>query len=143
MEVPKPVRKKARRPGFQKFGNKKIVHRGHSFASKFEAQIFDHLRMLELGGELQDLKCQPHVFLTDARIEMIPDFTAIEIKSGRRIYFEAKGFETSDWRIKLKLWGVYGPAPLRIYKMVRGGFMMTDCVIPKGKVEIPEARSDS
>lgn len=136
-QVPKPVRKsrKSTRPGFQKYRNTKVKHLGYSFASKFEAKIFDHLRQLVMAGELQDLKCQPHVFLTDARIEMIPDFSALETKSGRRIYFEAKGFETSDWRIKLKLWGHYGPAPLRVFKMVAGGFMMAQEVIPKDRVD--------
>lgn len=128
MQFPKPTRKKQFHG--PEFKNVHVKHAGRSFASKFEAKIFDHLRQLEMAGEIRDLKCQPHVFLTDARIEMIPDFSAVEMKTERVLYFEAKGFETSDWKIKLKLWGVYGPGPLRIFRMARGGYSEVE-VLPK------------
>lgn len=86
-----------------------------SFASKLESALYDLLCLMEKAGEITNIKCQDHVYLTDARIQMIPDFRAYDIKLNTVVYYEAKGFETAVWRIKRKLWAYYGPGPLRIY----------------------------
>ena len=98
-----------------KYGSKKISHSGYSFASKLEAALFDLLKLRQMAGEISDVKCQDHIHLTRARIQMIPDFKFFDIKTQTIMWAEAKGFQTSDWRIKRKLWTVYGPGPLEIW----------------------------
>lgn len=115
-----------------KYGAKKITHHsGRSFASKLESALYDYLLFLEKAGEIAGLACQPHVFLTDARIEMIPDFAAT--KDGAIIYFEAKGFETDTWRLKRRLWKVYGPGRLQVFKGTASKLTMVEEIIPSGE----------
>lgn len=107
LELVKP--KKAHKYGAVKTQRK---HPGLSFASKLEGEVYDYLLLLQKAGEITRIKIQPHVFLTKARIEMIPDFLVIE--NGEEIYVEAKGFQNDVYRIKRRLWKHYGPAPLRV-----------------------------
>ena len=103
---------------------------GYSFASKLEATLFDYLKMLEAGGALKGLRVQPKVYLTKARVGMIPDFYG-EL-DGEPTYFEAKGFETEVWLIKKKLWEFYGPAPLQVFRYCkRNGVKLWDTVVVK------------
>lgn len=99
-----------------KYGNKKVEHAGYSFASKGEAGLFDELKLQEAAGEIRDIKVQDTVYLTLARILYKPDYTFIRCSTQEREWAEFKGFETSDWRIKLRLWHHYGPGILTIYK---------------------------
>jgi len=114
-----------------KYGAKKTTHAGLSFASQLEADVYDLLVWFVSKKKLRALRCQPHVFLTDARIEMIPDFSAFDLSLGELVYYEAKGFETATWRLKKKLWRVYGPGRLRIYMTDRGELKMVEEIIPK------------
>lgn len=98
-----------------KYSNKKISHSGYSFASKLEAALFDHLKLREQAGFIADLKVQDTVYLTEARIMYKPDFRFFNLESERNEWAESKGFETSDWRIKRRLWECYGPGKLWIY----------------------------
>lgn len=94
-----------------KYGNTRVGN----FSSKLEKAVYDVLVNRELSGELRDIKTQQHVRLTRANILYIPDFSAIEVDSGRTIYVEAKGMETQSWRIKKRLWKYYGAGPLEIW----------------------------
>lgn len=99
-----------------KYGaKKKISHSGFSFASKLEAALYDQLRMLEMAGEISDIKCQDVVYLTDARIMMKPDFRYLNRVKNQMEWAEAKGFQTTDYRIKRRLWEHYGPGPLHVW----------------------------
>ncbi len=98
------------------YGSKRVTHAGRSFASKLEAAVFDLLALREKVGEIRNLKCQVHVYLTAARIVSIPDFQFEFAETGEIAWAEAKGFETDVWRIKKRLWGHYGPGPLEIWK---------------------------
>jgi hypothetical protein len=89
---------------------------GHSFASKLEGSLYEQLLLRVKAGELKNLKCQVQVRLTDAAIILKPDFSAEDAKTGQTIYIEAKGYETPEWRIKVRLWEYYGPGPLEIWK---------------------------
>lgn len=99
-----------------KYSNKKVELDGHSFASKLEASVFSILKNQENLGEIEILQCQDHVYLTDARILYVADFKAKDVKTGEVYWIESKGFETSDWRIKYRLWKYYGPGTLVIYR---------------------------
>jgi len=116
--------------GGHKYGAKRIDHAGFSFASKGEAALYDVLKVLEKGGELTDIKCQDVVYLTDARIMYKPDFRVLDRKNNRLEWHEFKGFETSDWRIKRRLWKYYGPGPLHIWGGSHKNPTLRETVIP-------------
>jgi hypothetical protein len=115
-----------------KFRAKRIEHVGRSFASKLEAAVFDILRLREMAGEIEILQCQAQVLLTDAEIRCIPDFKCKHRASGEIFYVEAKGFESERWPIIKKLWKVYGPAPLTVYKGTYKNPQINETILPKG-----------
>jgi hypothetical protein len=95
----------------QKMGNTKVTHHGMSFASKLEAAVYDLITGMD---GVTDIKQQVHVYMTDARIGYIPDFSFI--LNGELCFAEAKGFETDVFKIKKRLWKHYGAGKLYIYK---------------------------
>lgn len=113
----------------------KQVSGGRTFASKLEGNLYQLLNLRVRGGELKDLKCQVHVYLTSARIHMIPDFSAIDTKTNELEYYEGKGFETPVWRIKRKLWKYYGWGPLFVYKAQGNALVLHETIIPKCEEE--------
>ena len=95
-----------------KYGNKKTVVGGISFDSKAEARRYQDLKWLERAGEIKGLKLQPEY-------ELIPpfrkaghsyrhtvyraDFEYYDVKKGRVIVEDTKGFKTDVYRLKKKL----------------------------------------
>jgi uncharacterized protein DUF1064 len=112
-----------------KYNNQRVANDFHSFSSKLEKALYDFLVLREKNGEITELKCQVSVHLTDAEILYKPDFSFFE--NGKLRFCEAKGFETSDWRIKRRLWEYYGPAPLEIYKGSANNFVLHEIIVPK------------
>lgn len=97
----------------QKYGNKKTIsHDGYSFSSQLEAAVYHMLKDTFIGCEI---KTQDSVYLTKAKILYKPDFR-VTVSEDSYEWYEAKGFETTDWRIKRRLWIHYGPGKLHIYK---------------------------
>lgn len=90
--------------------NKYRAKRVGNFSSKLEASVYAYLEAQE---DVSEIKCQQKVYLTEARILYIADFSYL--RCGKLTYGEAKGVETATWRLKKKLWKFYGPAPLEIY----------------------------
>jgi len=100
-----------------------------SIAEKDYAQV---LLALEKSGEISDIRRQEMVKLSAANIGYKPDFSYTE--DGRRIYVDVKGFETPEFRLKARLWRVYGPGPLRIVKRGKGdNFITVKEIMPKLK----------
>lgn len=85
---------------------------GRRFDSGLERQVGYDLCVRLHAGEIEDLKFQQTTYLTDARISWRIDFSYVE--DGMFWFHEAKGFEDNVYRLKLKLFKVYGTAPLRI-----------------------------
>ena len=82
------------------------------FDSKFEAHIAYELCVRQRAGEIKDLKFQVTAHMTEADITWCIDFCYTE--KGELIYHEAKGDPTGEYKLKLKLYKVYGPARIRI-----------------------------
>lgn len=99
-----------------KYHNQKVLREGIVFSSLLEADVYLFLKRLETQGRLKKLHLQPKVYLTLSRILYKPDFYCEGHLPHESFYVEAKGFETSVWKMKKKLWMDYGPAPLQIYK---------------------------
>ena len=113
---------------------KKVSRAGYSFASKAEARLFDYLKLREKAGEISDLKTQPQVYLTKARILFKPDFSFTE--NGKTVYAEMKGFETAIWRIKRRLWKAgYGPGRLQVFRPRKHDVWMSDEIIPLEEIQ--------
>lgn len=116
----------------EKYGNRKQELAGHSFDSKLEKGLFDLLSLQASGGELRDLTHHPKtVYLSEARVIYKPDFSFINCATSEEEWAEAKGFETSDWRIKRRLWISYGPGKLHIYKGSAGRLTLIETLEPK------------
>lgn len=98
--------------GLNKYGNSRI----NGFSSKLEAAVYAQLCLMERGGLIREIKCQQSVYLTEARIQYISDFSVFDVSKNCTVWVEAKGFETDVWKIKLRLWKHYGPGPLQIWK---------------------------
>lgn len=118
--------------GWHKYKAKRIKTRdGHAFASKLEGSLYEQLCLRVNAGEFHSLKCQVQVYLTDAKILMKPDFSALDTTNDETIYFEAKGIETDVWRIKRRLWEYYGPGRLEVYKGTYRNVELYEIIIPK------------
>jgi hypothetical protein len=113
---------------FGKYNAKRVSHAGYSFASKLESGLFDLLKLFEASQRIKDIKVQQTIYLTEARIRYIADFSVFDLERNELVFWEAKGVETPEWRLKLKLYKVYGPAPLNIF---RGHEIPIELVIPK------------
>ncbi len=96
--------------------NKFRAVRTNGFASKFESAVHDVLVIRERAGEIRNIKMQQGVNLLGG-IRWKIDFSFEEKARAWSIaYAEAKGVETADYRIKLKLFKADPPAPLEIWK---------------------------
>lgn len=89
---------------------------GYSFASKLEASVFSILKNRENIGNIKILQVQDHVYLTKARVTYVPDFKCLDLKLNEEFWVEAKGMEGPRWPTIKKLWKVYGPGKLEIWK---------------------------
>lgn len=104
-------------------GNKKVILDGKTFDSLKEAQRYSELRLLQIAGEIRDLKCHVEFELIPAQFEpgtvgkrggihkgkcierackYIADFTYYT-KDGEYVVEDSKGFREEDYRIKRKL----------------------------------------
>jgi predicted nuclease of restriction endonuclease-like RecB superfamily len=100
------------------------------FDSRGERDCYLYLLALEQAGEIKILGRQEKVYLTDAKILMKPDFKIMDLKKNCIVWVEFKGFETTDYNIKKRLWEYYGPGPLRVFKGGAKTMKMVDEVIP-------------
>jgi hypothetical protein len=105
---------------FNRYRQKYNAKPTNGFPSRLEAALYDQLLLKEKLGEIRNIKRQQSVVLQeggkDQRIAWKVDFSAEEAPLWRVAYFEAKGVETLDYRLKLKLWRAKRPAPLEIWK---------------------------
>lgn len=113
---------------FTNFKNKKHSLDGHSFSSKLEASIYS---LIKTNQRVELVQVQDHIYLTDARILFIPDFKIKNLETGEFEWIEAKGIETDVYRIKRRLWKVYGPGRLEIWKGSHQRPFLHETIIPK------------
>lgn len=116
-----------------KYNNKKVECDGYSFASKLEASVYSILKNRENLGEIKIVQVQDHIYLSDARITYVPDFKCLDVKSGDNFWVEAKGFQGPRWPTIKKMWKVFGPGKLEIY---RGNYkrpFLDKIIVPEAK----------
>jgi hypothetical protein len=103
---------------------------GRSYDSTAERDYRAYLNLLVQAGEVVAIREQPVIDLV-AGISYRPDFHVIErvppqlgdadgaetpVFVTREAWIDVKGVETETFRLKAKLWSVFGPGPLRIVK---------------------------
>jgi hypothetical protein len=90
------------------------------FPSKLEKAVYIKLLDQQMCGLISDLKRQQTVILQEGkretRIAWRLDFSFVNRETGALEYAEAKGVETGEYKLKLKLWRANPPAPLSIWK---------------------------
>lgn len=100
----------------KKMGNKMTQCReGHHHRSKLEASVCALLHLRLKAGEIGQIKIEDHLYLTNAKIGYVVDFRCTR-PDGRIFWVEAKGHPNDTWPIKKKLWKIYGPGLLEIWK---------------------------
>lgn len=89
-----------------KYGAQKKEYNGRLYDSKHEAGIAQEIELLRKSGEVVKVEPQRTYDLLGINKTRIcthrPDFT-VTFKDGHKEVWEAKGFPTPVWQIKLKL----------------------------------------
>ena len=95
-----------------KYGNTKTCFDGIVFDSKAEVERYMELRLLERAGEIKDLQRQTPFLLqpsfkkhgkTYREIKYIADFTYFDVRKGKNVVEDVKGYRTEVFRLKKKL----------------------------------------
>lgn len=132
--------KKPRQPGRKRIQFKRTDRDGRNFPSELQADVYSFLKALEACGELSEIEHEVVAYLTDAEVSWRVDFRVYDHRLGERVWVEAKGVWQPEQLVKLKLWRVYGPGRLRVFKRVTkkadrsGGFrvgLMEREIIPR------------
>lgn len=96
--------------GYSKYGAKKTVVDGITFASKKEAKRYDELKLLLKSGVITDLILQPRFILQDKCVVRGEKLRAIEyvgdfqyMYNGELIVEDVKGVLTEVFKLKSKL----------------------------------------
>jgi hypothetical protein len=89
-----------------KYGNRKTVMDGITFASAKEARRYSELKLLERTGWIADLKVQPRFPITVCGIKVctyVADFQYRDLGVDALIVEDVKGFRTPEYKLKAKL----------------------------------------
>jgi hypothetical protein len=103
---------------------------GITFPSKLHATLYAELKLRERAHEISELEMEHAVELTKANLRYKIDFSYFDNKTFGVRFAEAKGIETDRWKILVKLWPHYGPAPLDIYKANSRGIYLAETITP-------------
>ncbi len=87
-----------------------------AFPSRLEAAVFEILRLRVIAGELDMLTRYDKVKFPEAMTSWTIDFWAIDTKTDKPVWIEAKGMRCSKWVHFEKCWQKYGPGPLILYQ---------------------------
>ena len=88
-----------------KYGNKKVIAHGIEFDSKVEANFYEHLLQLH---KAEDITIQPKFVLQDKQAGLREISYIADFQIGALI-FDVKGFQTSDSKLKVKMFKARHP----------------------------------
>jgi len=104
-----------------KFGAKRTVYNGVSYASRAEATRAQQLDAMRMSSAIRFWVGQPLFRLGCPENTYRPDF--LIVGSDGHVWAEdVKGVETAAFRRNRKLWARYGPCELRILRRRQGGW---------------------
>lgn len=126
-----------------RFANQKALSKykakpTNGFPSKLEAAVYRKLQDREALGLIKDIKRQQSVVLLQAsdkqnRVTWKVDFSFLNCQTNQVEYAEAKGFETGEYRLKLKLWRANRTEALEIWKGRWSNPVMVERIEAKGE----------
>jgi hypothetical protein len=94
-----------------KYHNERVVVDGRTFDSKKEAKVYQQLKLMQIGGQIENFKCQvtyplfaydPELAAGRKLCAYRADFV-VRFKDGREQVWDAKGFKTREYMLKKKL----------------------------------------
>ena len=95
-----------------KYGNEKIVADGQEFDSLLEYSRYRQLKILERAGEIKNLQRQVSFELqprykkgnkTIRAITYIADFVYVDVRTGKKVIEDTKGYRNEVYKLKKKL----------------------------------------
>ena len=95
-----------------KYGNEKKVVNGIKFDSKLEAKRYIQLKLLQRAGEIKNLRTQAEFVLqpsykkngkTIRAIKYVADFVYYDVREGKTIIEDTKGFKNDVYKLKKKI----------------------------------------
>lgn len=107
-----------------KYGNRKIAFDGQTFDSKKEMRHYTELLLLEKAGKITNLQRQvkfqlipaqrePNIIgpkgghkpgkLIEREVSYVADFVYTDLRTGKKVVEDTKGFRTKDYMIKRKM----------------------------------------
>lgn len=114
-----------------KAGNTRTKTDGYSFASKLEAAVYQILKLREKAGEIEIIKTQNIIELTEAKIKWRADFLCEYLPSRERFLVEAKGYEDLRWAVIYKLLGFYCHHKVEIWMGSYKKPFLKEIIVPK------------
>ncbi len=122
---------KRRKPGqARQTGHKRTELAGQWFDSKAESEMYLILCKWLEDGEITAIDRQQTIKLTDANIGYRADFV-ITRPDGTKEAVEFKGLVTEVFALKKRLYKVYGPYKLLIYKKRGKQIYLDETIIPR------------
>ena len=109
---------------------KRVELDGYSFQSVSEGDLYVYLKNLLKLGEIDSIKCQDNIHLSEAKFLYKPDFR-VTMPDGTYQWHEMKGFETDTWRRNRRLWKHYGPGKLTVWKKNPRGIYIHETILSK------------
>lgn len=94
-----------RNRAYSKFGNVRLDKPSGVFDSRLEYQQFLDLTLLEKVGKISNLQRQVRIKLGQSekcKVHYIADFVYFDNEKGVWVIHDAKGFETPEFKLKLK-----------------------------------------
>lgn len=119
-----------------KYGAKKTIVDGITFDSDMEARYYAHLQRLKGQGEIKEFTMQPAFVLLEGFTKHGKKHLPIKYKADFEVWYEdgthvvvdVKGFETSDFKLKKKLYASRYDVELKLvtYSKIDGGWIELD-----------------
>lgn len=114
-----------------KFNRKRVEKAGLKFDSKAESSVHDMLLMRQKSEEIKITGIHVHTIIEPlSKIKWIADFECLDLFTQDTFYVECKGFETPEWRLKLRLIRAHFPYKVEIWKVNSNGPFLHELVKP-------------
>lgn len=106
-----------RRSKFNKYNRTRTAN---GFDSKLEEAVYNILLMRERNGEIKDIRRQHTIVLQggkrETRITWRCDFSFTDVKTGKIVFAEAKGFSDRTYLLKLKMFRAKPQGKLELWR---------------------------
>lgn len=116
-----------------KYGARRVGGPNGIWDSQLEKSVHNILLLREKAGDIRNIRRQVTLDLTPLphRIRLRVDFTFEDCKTGETIACEAKGMDTPEWLLKLKLYRWRGPYKMELWKGSHTNPKLTEIIVPE------------